>query len=152
MAKCLIDSSIIVKHCMEGDRTLEDLLKGRDILYITPNVIEEAFYKCLLLRTEVQFKKAKVSVLKRRYEKDRDAYHPVIAYFNEFMRTLVESGFLKILTLNQEIILDSIVLSDELGLLPNDSLIAACANYYGVTKIATFDTDFKKVPKMKVIP
>jgi len=43
MPKCLIDSSIIVKHCMEGDRTLEDLLKSNNTLYITPNVIEESF-------------------------------------------------------------------------------------------------------------
>ncbi len=32
MAKCLVDSSIIVKHCMEGDKTLDDLLNGDDIL------------------------------------------------------------------------------------------------------------------------
>ncbi len=152
MPKCLIDSSIIVKHCMEGDRTLEDLLKSNNTLYITPNVIEESFYKCLLLRTEVKFGKASIFVLKKNYSKNKEAYTPILLYFDQFIKALIESGFLKLLSLNQEIIMDSIRLSWDFGLLPNDSLIVACCRYYGVNKIATFDEDFKKVPDLEIIP
>lgn len=152
MAKCILDSSIIIKHAMEGVNTLEDIIKSRDIIYITPNVIEESLYKCLLLKTEVEYGKASVFVLRKNYNNKNDAYLPIISYFDQFIKTLIESGFLKILTINQEIIMESINMSWELGLLPNDSLIAACAKYYGVNKIATFDEDFKKVPGMKVVP
>ena len=80
MAKCLVDSSIIVKHCMEGNKTLDDLLNGDDILYITPNVIEESFYKCLLLRTEMVSGKASVFVLKEKYSKSKDIYTDFIIF------------------------------------------------------------------------
>ena len=37
------------------------------------------------------------------------------------------------------------------GLLPNDALIAATCKHYGMTKIATFDSDFKRVDFLEVI-
>ena len=37
------------------------------------------------------------------------------------------------------------------GLLPNDALIAATCKHYGITKIATFDSDFKRVDFLEVI-
>ena len=37
------------------------------------------------------------------------------------------------------------------GLLPNDALIAATCKHYGIRKIATFDSDFKRVDFLEVI-
>jgi hypothetical protein len=104
------------------------------------------------LRTEVKFGKASIFVLKKNYSKNKEAYTPILLYFDQFIKALIESGFLKFLSLNQEIIMDSIRLSWDLSLLPNDSLIVACCRYYGVNKIATFDEDFKKVPDFEIIP
>ena len=36
-------------------------------------------------------------------------------------------------------------------LLPQDALIAATCNYYGIKKIATFDDDFKRVDFLEVV-
>lgn len=37
------------------------------------------------------------------------------------------------------------------NLLPNDALIAATCKHYGITKIATFDEDFKRVDFLEVV-
>ncbi len=37
------------------------------------------------------------------------------------------------------------------GLLPNDALIAATCKHYGIKKIATFDSDFKRVDFLEII-
>lgn len=152
MASCLLDSSVIVRHCMEGDKTLEKLLEGEEDLYTAPNVIEESFYKCLLLNTEVKFGKASLFVLKRNYSKNKEAYNQILLYFDQFIRSLIEAGFLKILNINQDIIMNSINLSWEHALLPNDSLILACCRYYGLDKIATFDKDFEGISGLKTFP
>ncbi len=36
-------------------------------------------------------------------------------------------------------------------LLPNDALIAATCEYYGIRKIATFDEDFAKVDFLEIV-
>ncbi len=38
------------------------------------------------------------------------------------------------------------------SLLPGDALIAITARHYGISTIATFDDDFKRIPWLKVIP
>ncbi|HDM36545.1 MAG TPA: PIN domain-containing protein, partial [Candidatus Syntrophoarchaeum butanivorans] len=35
--------------------------------------------------------------------------------------------------------------------LPNDALIAATCKYHGITRIATFDDDFRRVDFLEVI-
>jgi predicted nucleic acid-binding protein len=37
------------------------------------------------------------------------------------------------------------------GLLPNDALIAATCKHFGITQIATFDEDFKRVEFLEVV-
>lgn len=54
MDRIFLDSSVIVKHCMEGDEFLTKLILEEHELATSPNVVEESFYKCLYLRTEVQ--------------------------------------------------------------------------------------------------
>lgn len=42
-------------------------------------------------------------------------------------------------------------ISMEYGLLPNDSVIVATCIKHGITKIATFDSDFDNVPFLKIV-
>ncbi|MCX7998425.1 MAG: hypothetical protein N3A69_05660, partial [Leptospiraceae bacterium] len=51
MNEIFLDSSFIVAHCMVGDETFERLIDEYS-LFTSPNVIEEAFYKSLYLKTE----------------------------------------------------------------------------------------------------
>jgi predicted nucleic acid-binding protein len=148
LGEIFVDSSIFIAHCMVGDETLIHLLGGEE-LSSSPNVIEESFYKSLLLKTEGIYKKGKYT-LKEKYIKERDNFEPVFKYFDEFIKQLVETKSLKILPLNAEISLRSIEISWKYGLLPNDALIAATCKHYGIRKIATFDPDFKRVDFLEV--
>ncbi|BAD85833.1 predicted nucleic acid-binding protein, containing PIN domain [Thermococcus kodakarensis KOD1] len=42
-------------------------------------------------------------------------------------------------------------ISREYGLLPNDAIIVATCVKHGITKIATFDSDFDNVPFLKIV-
>ncbi len=53
--------------------------------------------------------------------------------------------------LNEEIVESSKELVKKYRLLPNDALIAASCEHYGRNKIATFDSDFKRVDFLEVI-
>jgi predicted nucleic acid-binding protein len=149
LGEIFVDSSIFIAHCMVGDETLIHLLGGEE-LSASPNVIEESFYKSLLLKTEGIYKKGKYT-LKEKYIKERDNFEPVFKYFDEFIKQLVETKSLKILPLNAEISLRSIEISWKYGLLPNDALIAATCKHYRIDKIATFDPDFKRVDFLEVL-
>ena len=41
--------------------------------------------------------------------------------------------------------------AEKYGLLPNDALIATTCKHHGINKIATFDSDFKRVDFLAVI-
>ena len=41
--------------------------------------------------------------------------------------------------------------AEKYGLLPNDAVIAATCKHYGINKIATFDSDFKRVDFLETI-
>ncbi|NQE52481.1 tRNA(fMet)-specific endonuclease VapC [ANME-1 cluster archaeon GoMg3.2] len=151
LGKIFIDSSVFVAHCMVGDETLVHLFEKGEELFSSPNVIEESFYKSLFLKTEQIYKKGGKYLLKEKYIKERANFEPIFKYFNEFVKRIIETGTLKILPLNAEISLRSIEISWKYGLLPNDALITATCKHHGITKIATFDSDFKRVDFLEVV-
>jgi len=50
-----------------------------------------------------------------------------------------------------EIFTLSVKISKKYGLLPNDALIAATCKHHGISKIAAFDPDFKRVDFLEII-
>ncbi len=56
-----------------------------------------------------------------------------------------------VLELNEEIFDVSKEIIKEYLLLPNDALIAATCKHQGINKIATFDSDFKRVDFLEMI-
>ncbi|WP_297519720.1 type II toxin-antitoxin system VapC family toxin [Thermococcus sp.] len=56
-----------------------------------------------------------------------------------------------ILDLNAEIVDLSKNVIERYHLLPNDALIAATCEFYGIEKIATFDNDFKRVAGLQIL-
>jgi len=50
-----------------------------------------------------------------------------------------------------EIFTLSVKISKKYGLLPNDALIAATCKHHGISKIAIFDPDFKRVDFLEII-
>jgi predicted nucleic acid-binding protein len=64
-------------------------------------------------------------------------------------RTAVEDlaqSKLQILPVTTALLVDAVALSQQLGLLTNDALIVAVMQAHGLTKIASADTDFDRVP------
>lgn len=56
-----------------------------------------------------------------------------------------------ILDINAEIVNHSKNMIEKYQLLPNDALIAATCDFYGIEKIATFDDDFKRVAGLHIL-
>ena len=56
-----------------------------------------------------------------------------------------------VLELNEDIFDCSKELIKKYCLLPNDALIAASCEHYGIKKISTFDSDFKRVDFLEVV-
>lgn len=151
MDRIFIDSSVIVKHCMDGDELLTTLILKEYGLAASPNVMEESFYKCLFLRTEVLLGKSGIHNLRAAFTKNPDHYDVIFSYYKDFLGALVESGVISILDLNERITFSSFDISYTFCLLPNDALIAATCKFYGIKKIATFDKDFEKVDFLEIL-
>ena len=150
MDKVFVDSGIFVTHCMIADNKLVRLLERYE-LFTTPNVIEESFYKSLFLRAETVYGKSSRYILKEKYLKEQRSFKPVYTYFADFLKQLTHLNALEIISTNKDIILTSIELSWRYKLLPNDALIAATCKHYEIKRIATLDSDFKRVEFLKVI-
>jgi predicted nucleic acid-binding protein len=58
----------------------------------------------------------------------------------------ISVGNLRILTIPAALIVTAAALSQQIGLLTNDALIVAVMQAHGLTKIASNDTDFDRVP------
>ena len=63
---------------------------------------------------------------------------------NLFM-TLVKGNVVKTLVINKEVYFLSSEIMDRYKLLSNDVLVSVVCEYYGISKLATFDKDFKRV-------
>src|SRR5262249_53483971 len=64
-------------------------------------------------------------------------------------RSAVENlaqGKLQILSVTSSLLVAAVVLGQQIGLLTNDALIVAAMQANGLTKIASSDTDFDRVP------
>ncbi|KYK36206.1 MAG: hypothetical protein AYK18_12115 [Theionarchaea archaeon DG-70] len=103
MDRIFLDSSVFVKHCMEGDELLRKLILEGYELAASPNVMEESFYKCLYLRTEVLLGKSGIRDLRANFTKNPDQYEVIFSYYKSFLGALVKSGIMSILDLNKKI-------------------------------------------------
>jgi len=59
--------------------------------------------------------------------------------------TLVKGNVVKTLVINKEVYFLSSEIMDRYKLLSNDVLVSVVCEYYGISKLATFDKDFKRV-------
>ena len=144
MSSVFIDSNVVIRY-FAGDRAakglLEPIIYGDAQGYINNIVFSEVLFvliKLLAGRKAYELKK-NPEIVKNIFDKIRDYIQFLQQYFYE-------------LEINEEIKqLASEVIRNH-GLLPNDSLIAATCKHYGISTIATFDDDFKRIPWLKVVP
>ena len=149
MVDIFLDTSVFIEHIL-GNFSIVKLV-NKDRLFSSINVLEETFYKSIILKTFEKFGKISKYTAKKKYIKNPALYNDIIMFFEEFIDSLVRDGHLKILEVDHEIFTLSVKISKKYGLLPNDALIAATCKHHGISKIATFDPDFKRVDFLEII-
>ncbi len=142
--KVLYDSNVLIKY-LAGDekaRTLvEKVIGGEWEGYITGTVASETIYIYLRLASDVSRYKLR-ELITRQDER-------VKSLLEEDVRPLLSLFNLVTAETSVEELLDLI---ESYGLLPNDALIVIAALKHGISTIATFDDDFRRVPWLRVIP
>lgn len=151
--RVFVDTSVLVRHFYGVHRSLEllDFVINENEAAISPNVIEETFFKLLYMETERIFGKTGKYFVKEKFRKHRDRFEGVKTYINSFLIESIESDVIELLNINNKILKSSVEIAFSHTLLPNDALIAATCRHYSITKIATFDDDFKRVDFLEVV-
>ena len=147
--KCLIDTSILLKVILEGEiDVLEKLSDYR--LHIPFNVLEETSFKIIIgsVLETLNLERYNFYKIKEEFEKGRGKELVVkrLHLLNVIKDKLI------VLELNEAIFEASKEIIKRYYLLPNDALIAATCKSYGIKKIATFDSDFKRVDFLEILP
>ncbi|WP_290596495.1 MULTISPECIES: type II toxin-antitoxin system VapC family toxin [unclassified Archaeoglobus] len=151
--KIFIDTSVFIRHYYGHEIALKflDFAINENKAVISPNVIEELFFKLLYIETERIFGKTGRYSVADKFAKYSSEYEPVRIYLKDFILTALDSDIIEMAGITKDITESSVDLAFRYGLLPNDALIAATCRHYGIRKIATFDEDFKRVDFLEVI-
>ncbi len=146
-----LDSSAIL-HYLTGNPQARGIIEGVQRLAVNSIVYSEVAFNLLkLLYTDKygQYKfydmKSRIAVL------DRDILEGY-TILQDFLGELQRENMLVYLPITLEVVREASNIATKYGLLPNDALIAATCRHYGISVIATFDEDFKRLPWLKVIP
>jgi len=129
--KVFIDTSVFVRHYYGSDsavRLLDRIINEEDGV-ISPNVIEETFFKLLYMETERLFGKTGKFTLKDKFRKDSGELLIFRRYLDEFIFGCLELDIIELLIPNPEIMRLSVEVAFRYKLLPNDALIAATCKY-----------------------
>jgi predicted nucleic acid-binding protein len=65
--------------------------------------------------------------------------------FRQSVETIPQFG-VQVLPIENSLVLQALAISQQTGLLHNDSLIVAVMRFHGLTNLASVDTDFDRVP------
>ncbi len=144
--RCIVDSTVLIRVILEKKFDLLEKLMDYEV-YVPINVLEETLFKIIMLTLEAKTGTKKFYELKELFEKSKDI--PDIIERIHLLNK-IKSKFI-VLDLNERIFDQSKKIIIEYRLLPNDALIAAAAKLYGIGKIATFDSDFRKVDFIEMI-
>ena len=133
-----IDSSVFLDF-LEGKEKAKTLLEQYSGLEGCINDI---------VFSEVLFVYIKAETGKKSYELKKQPELVKSVELNDIVELL---GRYRTLDVGEAVKSEAERLIKKYGLLPNDALIAATCKHYGITKIATFDSDFKRVDFLAVI-
>ena len=146
--ECLIDTTILLRVILEGDFDILKKLSGY-ILFLPVNVLEETSFKIVVssVLDDLGIENCSFFRIKDEFEKGKGK-----KLIEERLRLLnsIKDKFI-VLELNKDIFDRSKEVVKKYQLLPNDALIAASCELYGISKIATFDSDFKRVDFLQVL-
>ncbi len=143
--KIFMDSSIILAFLAGQDKRaykiIEDIEDRITTGYINAIVVDEVIHGYLRLTTGLSSKTIRQLLAKkekRLIELIRNDVEPILKLFITLP-----------ITIEPQEVIDII---EEYGLMPADSIIALTCRHQGINIIATLDSDFQRVPWLKVIP
>ncbi len=143
--KIFMDSSIILAFLAGQDKSAYTIIEAiedhRFTGYINAIVVDEVIYGYLRLATGLSSKRIRQLLAKRDkrlIELIRNDVKPVLELLISLPITLDPN--------------EIIITIEEYGLMPADSIIALTCKHHGISTIATFDEDFKRVPWLKTVP
>ncbi|GBF09930.1 predicted nucleic acid-binding protein [Aeropyrum pernix] len=146
-----IDSNAII-YLLHDIKPKSDLvikyMAEHDEIFTSLRTIEEVSYILVRVKASQQYGARGVHDVRRVIDK-----HGLNFVLNDLiaLRKLVNEN--NILVLNDTATIDEIhETMTSYKLLPGDAIIALTCKHYGISTILTFDSDFKRVPWLKVIP
>ncbi len=141
--KIFIDSSIFIEN-FKGNTTAKEILElatDKFDVYINSIVFSEVLFKLMVLKSGKSILTIKSQNLISSLIKELKNYSELLLLF-------------EVLEENKEVLNISLEFIEKYNLLTNDALILATCKYYGIDKIASFDSDFEKATiteKIKLI-
>jgi len=143
-----LDDPIYAESCSDFLRKVEtNNIKG----VITPSIMDEVLFKILMAEASQHIEKFSLSALKKEMKKPHFSslvYKPVKEY-SEYLTELTYGG-LEILTVDGGLVEKSIELGRRYGLLITDAIHLSTMKQYGITHIASNDSDFERVESINI--
>ncbi len=142
--KVFFDSNIFIKYLAgaeEAKKLIDKVERGEWRGYVNDVVVSEVVYGYLRLVLSVSRYKLSDYIVKHVDKVKELLEQDVYPLFTDFEHLPTSVGVDRLLEYMANY-----------RLLPNDALIAATCRTYGIDAIATFDEDFKRVPRLRVIP
>ncbi len=144
-----VDSSVMVGLFVGDEKAhklLSKLINDDFMLCINPIVFSETMFK-------VTFNIALEDGIKGVYDlkENLNRYSWVYREVKEKFDEMIKMCYLKVLDTNWEVLKLSSEMGEKYNLLTNDAIIIATCKYYGINKLATFDSDFEKVDFIEII-
>jgi predicted nucleic acid-binding protein len=146
----LIDANTWVYHFAPHPKfgvTCTDLIRKIELQTITgftsTHIVTEMAHRLMLMEASDLEGWPLAGTLKR-LQKDSRVVQKLIK-FRTAIEELLKTG-VKVLTVRDDHILAAATISQQTGLLSNDALIVALMQANGITKLASHDTDFDRVP------
>ncbi|WP_297510751.1 type II toxin-antitoxin system VapC family toxin [Thermococcus sp.] len=134
------DSNVLIYHLggiEEAKKLIRDVEDSKIRGFINPIVASEVLFFYIKASTGMK----SYEIKKKPHVLSKIDLEPVFELLSLFST----------LDLNAEIVSRSKNVIEKYHLLPNDALIAATCEFYGIEKIATFDDDFKRVVGLQIL-
>ena len=148
MRRLFVDANILVRVVVGREYSLLKYLMGTEP-YTSTTVLEEAAYKIIALSI-LEAEGGKLSSYKVRKLFERGIAEDIIKARLSALNKLVDK--MNIIAPTREDFEESKEIMTRYKLLPNDALIAAMVRRRGIDELLTLDSDFKRIPWLKVIP
>ena len=144
----LLDTNAIVYylHRVEpyASKVKQILIDRRD-LAVTLRIVDEVIFTLIRLDALRRLGIRRLNQLREYIRKH--GYKEFSEAINDVEELIEELGIIV-----HEVVRETSNIATKYGLLLNDTLIAATCKHYNISVIATLDEDFKRLPRLKVIP